>query len=344
MLRHVQLLHDGLNERGFKQKVAAPEGVKLKGIQTISAPISARPHPVGDLRAAERVARYSADSDILHGHGLRGGWIALLASTICRKPFILTAHNMAPVSPGKLSSLCLRICLQRACAVITVSQAVANSLEPFGLPESITTIIPNGMTLDFLANHSAASIIPEIDPNIPMVGAIGRLALEKGFDILVEAAALVVKQQPEALFVLAGEGAEHAALQQQIKARGMEGKFILAGLLKEVAPLLMRSRLVVVPSRQEGQGIVALEAMAAGRPVVAACVGGLPETVDDGVTGLLVPPEDSRKLADAILQLLGNQLLCLTMGEAGRQKVNRLFTLDQMISRTISVYKMARPK
>src|SRR5262249_2652934 len=133
-----------------------------------------------------------------------------------------------------------------------------------------------------------------LDPHSLLLVAIGRLAPEKGFDVLIEAFRLIHARQPEARLILAGSGLEEASL--RALAAPLQKALIFAGHLTEIVLLLQTADIVVIPSRQEGQGIVALEAMAARKPVVASRVGGLIETIEDGKTGVLVPPEDPAAL------------------------------------------------
>ena len=118
----------------------------------------------------------------------------------------------------------------------------------------------------------------------------GRLSPEKGFDLLVEAAALVVREHPRVGFLLCGDGPERPALARRIAEHGLEGKFVLAGFRTDLERLLPAWDLAVLSSHTEGLPVAVLEALAAGVPVVATAVGGTPEVVEDGVSGYLVPP------------------------------------------------------
>jgi len=140
---------------------------------------------------------------------------------------------------------------------------------------------------------------------------------------------------PGAHLLLAGSGPE----EDRLKALAVESPGVqLLGRLDEIAPLLAAADVVAIPSRQEGQGIVALEAMAARRPVVATCVGGLVETIQEGETGLLVPAEDPRSFGEALAALLADPHRRRRMGEAGRARVTP-YTLERMIQRLETLYQ-----
>jgi glycosyltransferase involved in cell wall biosynthesis len=159
-----------------------------------------------------------------------------------------------------------------------------------------------------------------------MVTAAGRLSPEKGFGLLVEAAASVIKELPETGFILFGDGPLMPDLRKQVQRHGLQDRFILAGFRSDVDQLMPHSDLVVLPSYTEGLPNVALEALAAGVPVVATAVGGTPEVVEDGVCGLLAPPGDAPALAQAMVRMLQSKELRQTMGRAGRQRIAAHFT------------------
>lgn len=347
MRRHLSLLCAGLASRGFALSIAAPPGFTLEGSRTperlnilFPVPITARPHPLHDLRAALQTARCARQADLLHGHGLRGAWIAALAAHFARAPFLFTAHNLAPV-PGRLTRALLGAALRRASAIIAVSQAVANSLAPLGLASEKIALIPNGIDLAPYDGDFRWPVLqskPQ-NPRSKIVLSVGRLAPEKGFDTLIEAAPHVLAHSPDVRFIVAGDGPERDRLQNRVQERDLTDRFLLPGYVPDVPGLLSAADIVVVPSLSEGQGIVALEAMAARKPVVASRVGGLAETVEEGVTGLLVPPGDPAALADALLLLLEDAATRQRLGEAGRACVEARYTADRMVDSTAALYQ-----
>jgi glycosyltransferase involved in cell wall biosynthesis len=159
-----------------------------------------------------------------------------------------------------------------------------------------------------------------------LVGAAGRLSPEKGFTILVEAAAVVGRKEPAAAFVIVGDGPLRAALENEARRRGLDGKVVFTGYRRDLDALMPGFDLFTLPSFTEGLPNVVLEACAASVPVVATAVGGTPEIVEDGVNGLLVPPGDGLALAGALLRLLGDGQLRVDLAERGRARVEDRFT------------------
>jgi glycogen(starch) synthase len=158
----------------------------------------------------------------------------------------------------------------------------------------------------------------------PVFLASGRVVFDKGFDLAVDALARV----PEARLVIAGDGAERANLEQRAATRGVADRVEFTGWVAADAmgTLVARATAVLVPSRLEGFGLVALEAALGGRPVIAARVGGLPEVVADGTTGILVDPGDADALAEGMVALMSNRERAARMGEQGRERALREFS------------------
>jgi glycosyltransferase involved in cell wall biosynthesis len=169
----------------------------------------------------------------------------------------------------------------------------------------------------------------------PIVLTLARLDRQKGHCYLLEAVARI----PEAVFVLAGEGPERPALEAQARALGLDDRVMFLGFRGDVCDLLASCDLFVLPSLFEGLPLSVLEAMAAGKPVVATSVGGTPEAVLDGETGFLVPPRDPASLVAAIHRLLADACLRRKMGLAGRLRVQRNFSAVQMVARITQTYE-----
>jgi len=161
-----------------------------------------------------------------------------------------------------------------------------------------------------------------------IVGAAGRLSPEKGFEVLIDAATDVIKEEPEVGFVLFGDGALRESLANRIRQRGLEGPFVLAGFRSDLDYYLPHLDLLTLPSFTEGLPNVVLEAFAGGVPVVATAVGGVPEVVEHGVNGYCVAPGKPGELAGGILDLLADDNLRRKMGDKGRERVVREMTFD----------------
>ncbi len=337
--RHVSVLSAFLPSLGANVFVAGPRDFTLEQITDRPAPgvfpipISASPHPINDFRAAIMTYKFAMDADIIHGHGLRGGWIAALAAHVRLKPFVITAHNLAPKTSG-LKLRLLEWTLQSCSAIICVSRAVADSL-PISSNDPRIQIIPNGIECaQFPTDAEIEALNLSVRSDLSLVVGVGRLSPEKGFDLLIRA----VKLEPEIQLIIAGEGPERTRLQNLADELGISNRVKLIGRIENGNVLIRAAKVVVVPSRSEGQGIVALEAMAMERPVVATKVGGLQEVVLDGQTGILVSADSPEAIASAIKSLIYTPTLCGAMGQAGRHRVEQLFTLESMLTRTVETY------
>jgi len=189
--------------------------------------------------------------------------------------------------------------------------------------------------------HNCVSPVPECGVQSPIertgrpvVLTVARLDEQKGHRYLLEAAA----QVPEAQFVLAGDGPLRASLEAQTRTLGVEGRVKFLGYRSDIADLLADCDVFVLPSLYEGLPLSILEAMSAGKPVIATHIGGTDEAVIAGETGLLVPPADSAALAAAIRSVLTNRLLAQRLAAAGRARVEREFSVAKMIQQVINVY------
>lgn len=254
------------------------------------------------VRAARRAAR---GSDLVHAHWLPAGAVALAT----RKPYLVHLHG-SDVELARRAPRLARAILRRAAAVVCVSSALAEDARRLGADEVV--VLPNGVELP-------PQVGEEADP--PEVLFAGRLSREKGVLELVEAARGMN-------LVVAGDGPLRDRVQE---ARGFVPP-------QELAKLYARAAVVVCPSLREGFGVVCVEAMAHGRPVVASAVGGLLDLVEDGETGLLVPPGDVEALRAAIERLLGDPELRRRLGDAGRRRAAERFSWDTVTRETLELY------
>jgi glycosyltransferase involved in cell wall biosynthesis len=178
-----------------------------------------------------------------------------------------------------------------------------------------------------------------LEPSDRVILAVGRLHRQKGYDYLIRALATVKREIPTVKLLIAGEGEEKNNLKNLVKSLDLSKEVILAGLCREVEKLFNFTKLFVLPSLWEGMPNAVLEAMAAAKPVVATRVGGVPELVIDGETGILVPPEDPESLARAIVKLLRHTAQANSMGNAGRERVQEHFSVTEMVTKTDRLYQ-----
>jgi glycosyltransferase involved in cell wall biosynthesis len=168
---------------------------------------------------------------------------------------------------------------------------------------------------------------------------VGRLHEQKGHCYLIQAVSKVRKEFPKVKLLVTGEGEEENNLKKLVKSLDLTNKVIFAGLSSDIEGILPIAELFILPSLWEGLPNVLLEAMAAGKPVVATKVGGIPEIVVHGETGILIPPRDTDALAIAIIDLLQNKLKAKNMGEAGRIRAGKRFSIYKMIEKTENLYQ-----
>ena len=171
-----------------------------------------------------------------------------------------------------------------------------------------------------------------------VVGSVAALAPHKAQNYLMDAAAMVLKKRDDVFFVLAGDGELRSELERQIAERGIGDRFLMLGFRQDVRDVLDSLDVFVLSSYLEGLCTSLLDAMAAGLPVVATAVGGIPEVVADGRTGLLVPARDSRALAGAIERLLNDVHLRDSFEEQARIR-SREFSIDRTVDQTYRLYQ-----
>jgi glycosyltransferase involved in cell wall biosynthesis len=269
------------------------------------------------LSMIRAVRRTAGRDDVVHAHWLAAGAVCVLA----RRPFVLTLHGSG--TAGRFADLELArrfprlfgAIVRRARVVICVSAALGEAARACGARD--VRVIPNGVRIP-------ASVVPEAEPAEVLFA--GRLSPEKGIEELVAATAGMN-------LVVAGDGPL-----RHLVPNGL-------GFVPhdELERLYDRAAVVVLPSYREGLPLCVIEAMAHGRPVVATNVGGIPELVEDGVTGLLVEPGDVNGLRAAVERLLADPRLRRRMGRAGRERIIERCSLEAVTAATLDVYRPEQP-
>ena len=229
--------------------------------------------------------------------------------------------------------------------IIAVSEAARKAeIESSNVPSDKVVTIYNGIDpLPFTSVSDEAALEIRNSFGIPddalLLGAIGRLHPAKGFNDLITAMTLLKTETNSIQLLIVGEGELLNQLKLQVHNNNLSRTIKFTGLRNDIPEILSALDVLVSPSLWEGLPNVVLEAMAAGKPVVATSVGGTPEAVVDGETGLLVPPRNPEALATAILRLLGNSELRTRMGHAGRERVLNHFSMQRMVKRTEQLYQ-----
>jgi glycosyltransferase involved in cell wall biosynthesis len=284
-------------------------------------------------RAAREVARElrRLRADIVCCSGYKPDLIGWLAARQAGVPCVSVSHGWTSATlKVRVYETLDRWVLRWMDAVVCVSEGQAVKVRQTGAPPERVEVIRNAVALEAFAEPEPAvrAALEGLFPRPPrrIVGAAGRLSPEKGFDRLIDAAALVTQTEPETGFVIFGGGPLRAALAAQIAARGLQDRFVLAGFRTDLQRFLPVLDLAVLSSLTEGLPVILLEALAAGVPAVSTAVGGTPEVIADGVHGYLVPPGDSAALARRVLDALRDDAARRAMGARGRQRVREQFT------------------
>lgn len=283
---------------------------------------------------------------IFHAHlgwplGCRYGIIAAKLSCV---PTIVATSHLVATSFDDVRFWQLKQWAQAAMVdrYIAVSNAVKDNLcNNLKVKESKVRIVYNGIRLRDFDRSPDAQLREELTGgrDLPLALTPARLHPQKGHTYLLEAAALV----PDAIFVLAGDGPERQLLEDQSRSLGLEDRVRFLGQRRDIPRLLATCDLFVLPSLYEGMPLSVLEAMAAGKPVIATAIGGTDELVVHGTTGLLVPPRDAVALAEAIRVLLSDRLLAARLCKAGRERAYRMFSADAMAKGVGGVYNETMP-
>jgi glycosyltransferase involved in cell wall biosynthesis len=287
--------------------------------------------------------------DIVHLNSSKIGGLGGLAARIAGIPrIIFSAHGFAfneQVSWLKkaLIKLSYWVMMMLADTTIAVSNAVKEQVHGWPFLYKRITVIANGIRpVHFLETSDARTKLvaqfPTLDIHQKWIGTIAELHPVKGLDILISAAKAVHATHPNYQFVVIGEGDARSTLEAQIRAEGLEKSFILLGFLDNAATYLPAFEAFVLPSRSEALGLVLLEAGLASLPVVATKVGGIPEVITHGKTGLLVPSADAHALQEAIVQLISNTEKSKTLAHNLHELVRGNYMHDTMLEKTIGLY------
>jgi len=310
-------------------------------------------HP-RQVEAARRLARILRERrvDVLHSHLFYSSLFASPIGWLCRVPLIVeTPHVREGWRQGWLKS---RFVVDRLAGrfvdyYIAVSEANARYLvERKGLPAEKVVVIHNGCDLTRFdpARPAPASLRPSLGfgNGDPVLLVVGRLEPQKGHAVLLDALPAVQRQFPRVRLVCLGEGSLREDLERHADGLGLNGSVRFVGFQPNAAEWMALADVTVLPSFYEGFPLVALESLAAGRPVVATAVDGTPEVVLDGKTGLTVPPGDPGRLAEALCRLLRDPDERRRLASAGRQWVHERFSQERQVRRTGELYLYARER
>jgi len=339
----LQLLPD-LRERGWDVRFLMlhedepgawefAEALRSKGVPVDDVRLRADVDPIALGEVLAYLAR--ARPRILHTHLVHADVYGQLAGAAARVPLRLsTKHGFNEFREGRWFGFADRSVGSLAHVHIAISQGLANYLaETEGFEVEDFRIVHYG-----IASGGDAAPYSGSEPRLVCVG---RLIPIKGHLVLLRALAQARARVPEISLDVAGRGPLAPALQAYARELGVEDAVRFLGFVSPVAGAFEDAAIAVVPSLGEGFGMVALEAMERARPVIASAVGGLPEIIDDGRTGLVVPSADAETLADAIVELASDLGRARAMGAAGRERALAEFTPERCVERTEELYVRA---
>ncbi len=278
-------------------------------------------------------------------------WLLLVAALLKRRYFI-TEHSVLanPYRSGAyvfwahlLFNPLMKLSFQRAEQVITVSETNRNVLiETYGMPANKLLVIHNGIDYTAFSTIKGKNGTLRREFNVregsTVVVNVGRLTEEKGQRYLIEAFERLSKENPSSILILVGDGPLRSSLETDVKARQLTHSVSFAGFRDDIPDILQLADIFVLPSVLEGFPFVVLEAMAAGRPVIATDVGGNREAVLDGVTGTIIEPKNAEQLYTAISSLINSEVKRKNMGAKGAQRVKTFFSKEKMCQETLGLY------
>jgi len=299
------------------------------------------------IRQIKNIIRNNA-IDLVHSQGARADFFARLAGRIANAPNIVCTIAM-PVEGFEVKPLRKtiyrfmdRLSGRYVKKFIAVSESLRKALtEERGIASERVVTIYNGIELDkYHPNLKETSLRDQWDiaPETPVVGAIGRMVWQKGFEFFIKAIPEILEVTPDARFLLVGDGSLRPDLENLARELDVYGRVIFTGFRSDIQQLLSTLDVLVVPSLLEGFPMITLEAMAMATPVVATRIHGITEQIVDGKEGILIPPRNPEALATAVQRLITDKQLGTNLGTAARSRVESFFSIATMVRETKQVY------
>jgi L-malate glycosyltransferase len=339
----------GLDHSRFDLHLAClrNRGELLKDIEPLGVP-----RPVFDIGPlytpktmwqAVRLARYIKRHliQIVHCYGFYPNVFAVPAARIAGASIVVASIRDRGDILTPFQRRIQKIACRLADCVLVNAEAIRDTLIEQGYRPDNIVVIRNGIVLSRFGNREKGAALRDelgLPPNAPLAFVFSRLNRMKGVEYFLDAAALIAEKHPDVRFLIVGDGANRKDLEGHACRLGLARRVTFTGFRTDVPELLPEAAVSVLPSLSEGLSNSLLESMASGVPVIAARVGGNSEIVEDGVSGLLVAPRDSQALADAMSRVLENPDLAASLGEAGRQRVTRVFSMERSVAEVEHLY------
>lgn len=309
-----------------------PYGAKLEaaGIRVRILPARSNLDTLRVLRLAHWLVRDRIE--IAHAFLFIASAYTYLATRLIPGIRLVTSARNCKHEPSRLRRLVLRRAFRASDAVLCNSRVMAAfAVEHYGAPAARITVVYNGVDIDRFAQPRT------LGANL-VVGTIGRLEAQKNLGMFIDAAKCVLRSRRDARFEIVGEGSLRAPMEERVHSSGLNGRIEFAGTTDDVPGRLARWSQFWLTSDWEGTPNVVLEAMASGVPVLATDVGATRELIEDGRTGILLPPSQPRALCDRSIELAVAPERARSMGEAARAAARERFSLETMVDATRAIY------
>jgi len=338
----VLLLVEGLRQRGIETVLVAPRGsaveaeARRRALPLLPVPVAGEADPRFLLRFRRLVRDWAPD--VVHLHSRRGAdTLGAVAARWAGAKLVMTRRVDNP-DPRWLVGLKYPLFHR----VIAISEAIRDLLVRQGVDPAKIRRISSALDPGPFQGPCEKEAFRRdfgLSPGDVVVGMAAQFIPRKGHEVLLHAIPHILKQHPAARFLLFGQGPLRESISGKVEAAHLQDSVLLPGFRNDLPRILPCLDLLVHPASMEGMGVILLQAGAAGIPVVATAVGGIPEVVVHGQTGLLVPPGDPLRLASAVASLLSDTQGRLSMGEAARERVRSEFSVDRMVEGNLSVYE-----
>ncbi len=293
--------------------------------------------------------------DLVHSQGARTDFFARIAVRMQKPRIRIVSTIQMPVEGYDVGALRKgvyrffdRFSERYVDRFVTVSEVLKKTLiEKHKIPEGKVVKIYNGIEIEkYRPNgkevRSQKSEVRRefgLAKDAPVIGAIGRMVWQKGFEYLIESIPTIIETLPQSKILIVGDGPPlRERLEALSKELGVRDNVIFAGFRNDIKEILSAVDLLVVPSLLEGFPMIILEAMAMAKPIVATNIDGITEQITDGVNGILIPPKDPSALAKSVVRVLNDKELARTMGLAAREKVKQEFSVEKMVAKTEKIY------
>lgn len=283
-----------------------------------------------------------AGSQILHSHNYKSNFYAWRALSNNSIRWVVTKHGRRFGSKLLLYNLLDGFVVRHADRVVGVSKEITKKIKLTGIDSKKVCLIENGVSLDRYQKRIVSESIREslgIKKDVSVIGTVGALTKEKGHVYFLSAAQKVNRIFPRAVFLFVGDGTQRQYLESIASKLGIADKVIFTGMRKDIPEILSILDVFVLPSLNEGLPMALLEAQAARIPVVATRVGAIPDVLEDGITGMLIPPRYPQAMAEAIIMILSDKKFASGIAQKGFERVRDNFSSEKMASKYLSIYK-----